>query len=279
VRRRGDAEAALERWSAAQGSYNEALTLVHRLGDTDGEIRLTLHLAATEQALARPHVARPLLDQALRLSTAAGTPMQARVWLAVADFEASLDRDGPALRAYERAVTLAGATQNAALEARGLRRRGDYERRRGKLAAARGTYEVAIRLAHSREAWGAEALSRVRAAELAVQIRDLDTAREQYASAAALYEQHPQAAGAARVALGVGDIELSLGELEDAQSRFAQALALATQSDHVALQIAALDRLTKLLTAKEPQIAEEYLQRAAALRAEAFGPSSAQAEA
>ncbi|MEO8604289.1 MAG: hypothetical protein ABI629_17070 [bacterium] len=274
VSKRGTAEARLSRWSDAHASYSEALALVQRLGDLDGEIRLTLQIAATEQALARPQLVRPLLDQALRLSTNSGTPMQARVWLAVADFEASLDRDGPALRAYERAVTLAGAARDPNLEARGLCRRGNYERRRGRLTAARGTYEVAIRLAHAREAWSAEALSRVHAAELAVQMRDPDAARAQYADAEALYAEHMPVAGASRVAIGLGDLEASRGQVDAAQARYAEALELATQADHAGLQITALDRLTTLLAAKQPQIADGYLQRAAALRAAAFGPAA-----
>jgi len=279
VRRRGDAEAALQRWPDAQASYGDALTLAQRLADPNGEIRLTVRLAATQQALGHTPEARALLDKALRLSNDAGTPMQARVWLAVANFEASLDRDGPALRAYERAVTLAGAARDARLEARAFRSRGDYERRRGKLAIARGTYEVAIRLAHARDEPSAEALCRVHAAELAIQMRDFDTARDQYAGAQALYEEQPQLAGAPRVALGLGDLEASLNQADAAQAQYLRGLDLATRSSHVGLQIDALERLTKLLLASEPAAADEYLQRAAALRAEAFGSAAPHAAA
>jgi hypothetical protein len=271
VRRRGDAEAALERWPDAQASYADALAWAQRLADGSGEIRLTVRLATAQQALGHQPEARALLDKALRLANDAGTPMQATVWLAVANFEASLDRDGPALRAYERAVTLAGAARDARLEARAFRSRGDYERRRGKLAVARGTYEVAIRLAHARDEPSAEALCRLHAAELAIQMRDLDAARDQYASAEALYDQQPQLAGAPRVALGLGDLEASLNQTDAAQAQYLRALDLAARSSHVGLQIAALERLTKLLSTSEPAAADEYLQRAAALRADAFG--------
>ncbi|MDX2169085.1 MAG: tetratricopeptide repeat protein, partial [Deltaproteobacteria bacterium] len=171
LRRRGDAERRLQRWNDAHASYAQALALVRQAHDREGEIALLLRLGAAEQALGRPQEARPLFDAALRLADHSGTATQARVWLAIGDFEAGFAHDAATLRAYENAVTLAGATQDGRLEARGLRRRGDYERRRGRAQQARAQYELAARAARKREAVSAEALSRLQAAQLALQLR------------------------------------------------------------------------------------------------------------
>jgi tetratricopeptide (TPR) repeat protein len=274
LRRRGDAERQLQRWSDAQASYAQALVLVRQRHDADGEIALLLRLGATEQALGRPQSARPLFEAALTLSDRSGTPTQARVWLAIADFEAARGNDAPALRAYENAVTLAGASQDGALEARGLRRRGDYERRRGRIHQAQTQYELSARAARKREAVTAEALSRLNAAQLALQMRDAAAARTEYGSAQALFTQQQHSLGAPRVALGLGDLETTLGDTSAAEASYTQALLLAVDADHVGLQIAALERLAPLLMRRDAAAADSYRQQAAELRREAFGASA-----
>jgi tetratricopeptide (TPR) repeat protein len=277
LRRRGDAERHLQRWSDAHASYAQALELVRQLRDADGEIALLLRLGATEQALGRPQQARPLFEAALKLSDRSGTPIQARVWLAIADFEAARGNDAPALRAYENAVTLAGASQDGALEARGLRRRGDYERRRGRIHQAQTQYELSARAARKREAVTAEALSRLNAARLALQLRDAAAARTEYGSAQALFTQQQHSLGAPRVALGLGDLETTLGDTSAAEARYTEALLLAVDADHVGLQIAALERLAPLLMRRDAAAADSYRQQAAELRREAFGTPAAAA--
>lgn len=272
VRRRGDAEVALRRTGDATKTYGEVLRLVRQQRDIDGEVLVVLRLAALEQAAGRAEPARALLYRALRLSSANG-PMHARAWLALANFEASLDLDDAARRAFERAATLAGAERDPDLESRGLRERAIYEERRGQLAAARGRYELAIRLARAREARVAEALTRLRAAGLEARAGEIVAARDLYASAETLFGQRPRSGGAARVALGLGDLDAQIGDVESAEREYARALELADQADHAGLQIAALERLTHLLAARQPETADLYIERAAALRTEAFGSS------
>lgn len=274
LRHRGEAEAALQRWDAAIASYNEGLRLARQQRDVRGETMLLLRCAAIEQTQGRGERARALLYQALRLSDAIG-PLHARVWLALADFEASADQDAAALRAYERAATLAGAERDADLEARGLRHRARYEARRGQIAAARDRYEVGIRLARARGAPRAEALTCIAAAALEARAGDVLAARRFYARAEALVAEDPRSAGAVRVALGLGDLAAGAGDVETARGDYARAVALAIQADHTGLQIAALDRLAALLAERDPEATTTYAEQAAALRADAFGPSAA----
>lgn len=274
LRRRGEAEAALGRWSAAGTSYAESLRIARTQRDAQGEILALLRLAEVNQALARPAAARDLLYRAVSLS-AGDVPMQARVWLALADFEAAVDQDAAALRAYESAATLAGAGRDADLEARGVRHRAAYERRLGKLEVARGRYEVAIRLALAREALVAAGLTCLRAAELEAQIGDVLAARDFYATAEALFAQRPNASGSARVALGLGDLSAQYGDPVGARREYARALELADAADHTGLQLVALERLSTLLAGQEPAAVAAYAQRAAALRAEAYGAGAA----
>ncbi len=270
LRRRGEAEVALQRWNDATASYNEALRLVRQQRDLRGEAMVLVRCAAIEQALGHIDRARELLYKAIKLTSDIGS-VYARVWLALADFEASAGQEAAALRAYERAATLAGAEQDADLEARGLRHRARYDRQRGQLAVARGRYEVGIRLAHARDAGVAEALTCIDAAELEAQAGDTLAARDFYAHAESIFAEIPRSAGAARVALGIGDLDAGLGDVGGARDEYARALELATQADHTGLQITTLDRLTRLLAEREPETTETYGERAAALRAEAFG--------
>jgi len=270
LRRRGEAEVALQRWNDAVASYNESLRLVRHQRDPRAEALVLLRCASIEQTLGRVDRARELIYKAIKLTSDIG-PAHARTWLALADFEASAGQEPAALRAYERAATLAGAEQDAALEARGVRHRARYDRQRGQLATARGRYEVGIRLARAREAHVAEALTCIDAAALELEAGDILAARDFYARAEALFADIPRSAGAARVALGLGDLDADLGDIEGARGEYARALELADQADHSGLQISALDRLTRLLAEREPEITETYGERAAALRAEAFG--------
>ncbi|MGH7786786.1 MAG: tetratricopeptide repeat protein [Candidatus Binatia bacterium] len=277
MRKRGDAERALQRWDAAAESYAQALALAQRDKDADGEIALILRLGAVEQARGRVDVARPLFEQALRLSDRRSTPVQARVWLARGDFEAALGRDAAALNAYEQAVTLGGATGDARMEARAWRHRSDYERRRGRLDQARAHYQFALRAARRREHTKSEALTLLRLAEVEAARRDPAAARARYAEAQALYERQRHAKGGALVAIGLGDLEAAQAQGEAARASYAQALQLAETNGAVSLQITALDRMQRLLGEREPQAAQDYAQRAAALRADAFGSAPAPA--
>jgi tetratricopeptide (TPR) repeat protein len=270
LRRRGEAEVALQRWAAATASYNEGLRWARQAHNVQSETMLILRCAAIEQAQGRVDRARALLYQALRLSDAIG-PLHARVWLALADFEAAADQDAAALRAYERAATLAGAERDADLEARGMRHRARYESRRGQLASARGRYEVGIRLAHAREATLAEGLNYLGAAALEAEAGDVLAARANYASAEALFAQLPRSAGAVRVALGLGDLAAGMGDVETAQTEYTRALHLAADADRTDLQIRALDRLSTLLADRDPETSTTYAERASSLRADAFG--------
>ncbi|MBX3027091.1 hypothetical protein KF840_19490 [bacterium] len=270
LRHRGEAEVALGRLADATVSYNDGLRLARQARDVGGQTLLILRCAAIEQSQGRSDRARALLYQALRLSDAFG-PLHARVWLALADFEASVDQDAAALRAYERAATLAGAERDADLEARGLRHRARYESRRGQLASARGRYEVGIRLARAREATLAEALNHLGAAELEATAGDILAARASYARAEALFAQLPRAAGAVRVALGLGDLAAGLGDVESARAEYARALQLAIDADRTGLQITALDRLSTLLAERDPEASTTYAEQASALRVDAFG--------
>ena len=270
LRRRGEAEVALQRWSDAVASYNESLRLVRHQHDPRAEAIVLLRCATIEQTLGRVDRARELIYQAITLTSDIG-PAHARAWLALADFEASAGQEAAALRAYERAATLAGAERDADLEARGVRHRARYDHQRGQLAIARGRYEVGIRLARAREAFVAEALTCIDAAALELEAGDILAARDLYARAEALFADIPRSAGAARVALGLGDLDADLGDVEGARSEYSRALDLAGQADHSGLQISALDRLTRLLAEREPETTEPYGERASALRAEAFG--------
>ena len=274
LRRRGDAERALHRWGEAANVYGEALRRARPQRAVDEEVLLVQRLAMLEQAAGRAEPARALFYRALQLSSDNG-PLHARAWLALANFEASLDQDDAARRAYERAATLAGSERDPDLEALGLRDRAAYERRRGQLASARGRYEVAIRLARAREARIAEALTRLHAAELEAKAGEIVAARDLYASAEALFAQRPRSGGAARVALGLGDLDAQIGDIEGAERQYTRALELATEADHAGLQIAALERLTPLLARREPETADGYVERATALRLEAFGEAPA----
>lgn len=270
LRRRGDAERALHRWAEATTTYGEALRTARSQRAVDEEVLLVQRLAMVEQAAGRVEPARALFYRALQLSSDNG-PLHARAWLALANFEASLDQDDAARRAFERAATLAGSERDPDLEALGLRDRAAYEQRRGQLASARGRYEVAIRLARAREARIAEALTRLHAAALEAKAGEIVAARDLYASAEALFAQRPRSGGAARVALGLGDLDAQIGDVEGAERQYTRALELAVQADHTGLQIAAMERLTRLLAAREPEAADGYVERAAALRVEAFG--------
>ncbi len=273
LRRRGNAEAAMGRWDAAAADYGEALRLARAKRSAAEEILLVLDIAAMEQARGRAKSARALLYRALRLSEG-GNPLHARVWLALADFEAAQQVDAAAQRAYDRAVSLAGAERNAALEARGMRHWARYEHRRGLLTAARNRCEVAMRLADSREAHGAEALSRLEAAALEVELGDRLAARALYADAERLFAQRPHSRGAARVALGLGDLYARFGDADGAQAEYARALELAAGADHNGLQITAAERLIGLVATASPHAAADLQARAPALRAEAFDASS-----
>lgn len=270
LRHRGEAEVALQRWADATASYNEGLRAARQARDVRGETLLLLRCAAIEEAQGRGERARALIYQALRLSDAIG-PLHARVWLALADFEAGQDQDAAALRAYERAATLAGAERDAELEARGMRHRARYESRHGQLAAARGRYEVGIRLAHAREATMAEALNYLGFAELEAAAGDILAARSYYASAEALFSELPRSAGAVRVALGLGDLASNVGDFGTAHAEYARALRLAVEADRTGLQITALDRLSTLLAERDPETSTTYAEQASSLRTEAFG--------
>lgn len=274
LRRRGNAEAAMGRWDAAAGDYGEALRLARAKRQVAEEIQLVLDIAAMEQARGHAKSARALLYRALRLSEG-GNPLHARVWLALADFEAAQEVDAAAQRAYDRAVSLAGAERNAALEARGMRHWARYEHFRGLLTAARNRCEVAMRLADSREAHVAEALSRLEAAALEVELGDVLAARALYADAERLFTQRPHSRGAARVALGLGDLYARFGDADGAQAEYARALELAAGADHNGLQITAAERLIGLLATASPQAAADLRARTTALRAEAFGAPGA----
>jgi hypothetical protein len=130
---------------------------------------------------------------------------------------------------------------------------------------------VAIRLALAREARAAAALTCLDAAELEAQVGDALAARDFFATAEALFAQRPNASGSARAALGLGDLNARYGDAEGARREYARALELAAAADHSGLQIAALERLSRLVAAQEPDAVSEYRERAAALRAEAFG--------
>ena len=86
-----------------------------------------------------------------------------------------------------------------------------------------------------------------------------------------LFAQRPHAGGSARVALGLGDLSAMYGDPEGARREYERALELAALADHSGLQIAALERLGTLLAAQEPETVARNADRAAALRAEAFG--------
>lgn len=269
LQRLGDAHAALEQWPAAIAAYREALRELRQQHDGVGEIRILLRLAAIEQRIGSPERTRKLLYRALRLSVS-NSRLHARVWLALAEFEVQQEVEVAAVRAYDRAVSLAGAERDSELEARGLRRWAGYERARGRIAAARDRYEVARRLARSREAYRAEAFSLLRAAELEAQAGDVLAARDYYAAAAALFAKQPGSTGVARVALGIGDLRAQYGDRDGAREEYAQAIEYAARADHTGLQLAAIERLTSLL-GDTPQAASVWAERAALLRTEAYG--------
>ncbi len=268
-RRRGDAESALEQWSDAVTSYREALRILRQQRDGAGEIRILLRLAAIARRAGNAERTRKLLYRALRLSVSNG-PLHARVWLALAEFEAQQKVEVAAMRAYDRAASLAGAERDPALETRALRRWAVYERDRGRFAAARDRLEIARRLARSRDARIPEALSLLRAAELEAEIGDLLAAREYYAAAARLFAERPHSSGIARVALGLGDLRAQYGDVDGAREEYAQALELAAHADHTGLQLTAIARLTALPGARTAQT-HTWTERAAILRTEAFG--------
>jgi len=274
LRKRGDAESALRRWVDAHASYSEALALMQQVGDVESRIDLTLRLAAVEGALAHADAARALFNETQRLAAAGEAATQARVWLQVADFEVAAAQSGSAQRAYERAITLAGAARDGGLEARALRHRARYERQIGRVETACGTVELAVRAARARSASAAEALSHLDAAAVAAQLHDEQAARDQYGTAQTIYAQQRHSIGAARVALGLGDLEAGMGRSEAARTSYALALQLAREADHVGLQIDALDRLTHLMATQDQQGAGELGQRAEALRREAFGAAA-----
>lgn len=205
--------------SLAEASWNEALALAEKLGDTGWANRVRGELGLVAFLLGDINTAVVRLGQALRVAEANGDVPSLVRWLTLFGHGyVQLDRAEQALDFYDRALTLASSVPELQFPLMTYQGKGDALARLGRFADAKRQLAAALAVAEREQAYGYQAVLILQQALMSHQENNTSEALAQLTHATELAGK----AGGNRI---LADIALARGRIERDSGRISQATA------------------------------------------------------